>query len=273
MVAGMAEQDEVARLRAELEAMNNQLIEAYQMASLGRLLASIIHEINTPIGSILSNNEVIVRSLEMLGRSLADPQAVPPKKAAQILETCQNLASVDKIACERISSVIRNLKTFARGDFCDLRSVNLNENLCSTLKLTHAEFRRRITVETDFGELPEVECFPQLLNQVFLNILINAGQAIEGEGKITVRTRPEDEYVHISISDTGGGIPPECRDRIFAQGYTTKPVGVGTGLGLSISKQIVEERHGGSINFDTEMGVGTTFHIRIPIRRRQKDAA
>ena len=99
MVAGMAEQDEVARLRAELEAMNNQLIEAYQMASLGRLLASIVHEINTPIGSILSNNEVIVRSLEMLGRSLADPQAVPPKKAAQILETCQNLASVDKIAC------------------------------------------------------------------------------------------------------------------------------------------------------------------------------
>jgi two-component system NtrC family sensor kinase len=122
-------------------------------------------------------------------------------------------------------------------------------------------------VETDFGEIPPVECHPNMLNQVFLNLLVNAGQAIEGEGKITVCTRHEGDGVHISISDTGHGIRPEDRPKIFAGGFTTKAVGVGTGLGLSISRKIVEEVHGGSIGFESQVGVGTTFHIRVPIQQ------
>jgi two-component system NtrC family sensor kinase len=127
-------------------------------------------------------------------------------------------------------------------------------------------------VETNFGEIPEVECYSHLLNQVFLNLLVNAGQAIEGEGKITVSTRREGDCVHVSISDTGRGIAPEHRQKIFSSGFTTKEAGIGTGLGLPISRQIVEESHGGTLDFESKAGAGTTFHIRIPIEQGRKAA-
>ena len=236
------------------------------MASLGRLLATIVHEINTPIGSILSNNEVVVRSLDKLQGMLAGPEAVPMEKVRAIVETCRSLAAVDEIACERIASVVRGLKTFVHAGDGEFQQASLQEAMLNTLKLTQGEFRRRITVETDFDDVPPVECQPQMLNQVFLNLLVNAGHAIAGEGKIVVRMRREGDQVHISISDTGCGIRPEDCDKIFTSGFTSKPVGVGTGLGLSISQRIVEEVHGGRISFESEVGVGTTFHIHIPIQ-------
>lgn len=263
-------QQQLTEARADLEKANRQLTEAHKMAAIGRLVAGIVHEINTPIGSILSNNEVIIRSLDILKKTMSDPHTAATERASDILETCRSLASVDKIACERISAVIRGLKTFSRVDDADLRKVDLHENIQNTLKLTQCEFRRRILVETDFGEIPKVECHPQMLNQVFLNILVNAGQAIEGEGKITVRTRLEGDCVHISITDTGQGMTAEAQKKVFASGFTTKPVGVGTGLGLSISKQIVEDTHAGSLDFESELGVGTTFHIRLPVEPRKR---
>ncbi len=247
--------------------MNSSTADLHQMASIGRLLTGIVHEINTPIGSVFSNNEVILRSLEMLTRLLEDPQPESLAKARRLVETCRNLATIDEIACERIRSVIRGLKSFSRIDAGELRKTDLNEQLRDTLKLTQAEFRRRITVETDFTELPEVECYPQMLNQVFLNLLVNASQAIDGEGHITVRTRLEGDSAHVSIADTGRGMTREQQARAFEEGYTTKSVGEGTGLGLSIAKEIVEARHGGSIAFESEPGRGTTFHIRIPVRQ------
>ena len=263
---------ERAALRAQVDSLTAQLTEEHKMASIGRLLASIVHEINSPIGSILSNNQVIIRSLEVIQQAVVSGEHAGLEKARRAVETCLSLAGVDKIACERISEVVRGLKTFARVDSSELRKVNVNEQLQNTLKLTHGEFHRRIVVETDFGELPPVECHQHLLNQVFLNILVNAGQAIEGEGTITVRTRRENGWAHISISDTGHGIKPEDRSKIFAGGFTTKAVGVGTGLGLSISKKIIEETHGGSLDFDSEPGVGTTFHVRIPLEQRKPAA-
>jgi two-component system NtrC family sensor kinase len=256
--------EEIEAWRAKADRLAAQLSEEYKMASIGRLLAGIVHEINSPIGSILSNNQVILRALERVQEALAGGDPASLAKAKGLVETCRSLAAIDKIACERISEVIRGLKTFARVESSELRKVDLNEQIRNTLKLTQGEFRNRITVETDWGELPPVECHASMLSQVFLNLLVNAGQAIEGPGKITVRTRREDGWVHISISDTGHGIRLEDRPKIFAGGFTTKPVGVGTGLGLSISKQIVEETHGGSLDFESEVGVGTTFHIRIP---------
>lgn len=246
--------------------MGSPATELHQMAAIGRLLAGIVHEINSPLGSIFSNNEVIARSLEMLTPLLAEGGPESLAKARRVVETCQSLAAVDRIACERIRSIIRGLKSFSRTDGAEPRKVDLNDNLRDTLKLTQAEFRRRIAVETDFGELPEVECFPQMLNQVFLNLLVNAGQAIEGEGRIVVGTRLEGDFVHVWIADSGRGMAPEQKSKIFDAGFTTKPLGEGAGLGLSIAKEIVEERHCGSMAFESELGQGTTFHIRIPVR-------
>jgi two-component system, NtrC family, sensor kinase len=271
-----SEPAETASLREQLDAANQKLVDSHKMASIGRLSAGVVHEIRTPIGSIFSNNEVILRSLEKLKGLLSEARAKstpPPQQSLDVLDIIAGLAEVDKIACERISSVIRSLKTFARVNEGDLAQVDINELLTNTLKLTGTVFRRRIQTDTDFAELPPVECYPGLLNQVFLNLVVNASQAIEEEGTITVRTRREGDQVHISVTDTGRGIPPAVQDKIFAAGFTTKPIGEGTGLGLSITREIVEDTHGGKIWFETEVGKGTTFHVRIPIEQRGRSAA
>jgi two-component system, NtrC family, sensor kinase len=238
------------------------------MASIGRLLAGIVHEINTPLGSIFSNNEVLARSLDKLGPLIAGgPEDLA--KAGAVIDAMRQLVAIDQIACERIRSIIRGLKTIARVDSPEARRIDLNQHLRDTLKLAQAEFRKRIAVETDFGELPGVECFPQMLGQVFLNLLVNAAQAIDDQGTIKVRTELENdgETVHISVADTGRGMTPEQQAKAFEAGFTTKAVGEGTGLGLSIAKEIVEEKHGGTISFESKPGAGTTFHVRIPMHQ------
>src|ERR1051325_9756891 len=248
--------------------MSSPATELHQFAAIGRLLAGIVHEINTPMASIFSNTEVLARSLDMLDALLAEDTPASMEKARRAVKSCQGLVAVDRIACERLRSIVRGLKSFSRVDSAEPQKVDLNAQLRDTLKLTAAEFRRRVTVETDFGELPEVECYPQMLNQVFLNLLVNAGQAIDGEGKIVVRTRAEEGGVHVSISDSGRGMTPAQQAQAFQAGFTTKPVGEGCGMGLPISKEIVEEKHGGTLSFESAPGVGTTFHIRIPVRQK-----
>jgi signal transduction histidine kinase len=262
-----AREREVSDLRDQLDTANRKLAEAHKMASLGRLSAGIVHEINTPIGSILSNNETVRRTIEALRKLIDDAannNAAPAPRVNTLLESLTSLTAVAKFACERISGVVRSLKTFARVNESDLRKVDIHELIMATIKLTSAMYRRRVTIVTDFGELPDIECYPGLLNQVFLNLIVNAAQAIEGEGSITIRTRPEPHCIHISITDTGSGIPAAVRPKIFSAGFTTKPFGEGTGIGLSISREIVVDTHGGSIDFETEEGVGTTFHVRLP---------
>ncbi|MEP6716771.1 MAG: ATP-binding protein [Terriglobia bacterium] len=247
---------------AKLEAL---VIEEHKFASLGRLLAGIVHEINTPIGSIFSNNEVILRSLELLRKDLMDCSPTSLARARQIVDTCRSLAQVDKIACDRIALVVRGLRVFARTADVEFRPVDLGEQIANTLKLVHGEFRRRVTFETEIEDLPQVVCNAGKINQVLLNLIVNAGQAIEGEGRITITARREADQVHVAIADTGPGIPVELRDRIFRAGFTTKNAGEGTGLGLNISKRIIEEIHHGSLTFESEPGEGTTFHMKIPI--------
>ncbi len=265
-----AECSETTRLKEELDLLYRKLADEHKMASLGRLLAGIAHEISTPIGSILSNNEVSLKSLEGLQKLLAAAQASsspPLEKAMDIRDTLAGLAAVDKIACERISAVVRSLRTFARVDQGDFRKVQIQDVIENTLKLAATVCGRRIAVEKDFGELPEVECYPQALSQVLLNLLVNACQAIDGEGKVTLRTRIEGDCVHIAIADTGRGILPEHCSRIFQPGFTTKPAGEGTGLGLAISRNIIVNDHHGSIDFESRPGGGTIFHVRIPIHQ------
>ena len=260
---------QIEDLRCQLLNYKKQLTKAHQMTVVGQLFTGIVHEINTPIGSILSNNQVTCRSLELLKQLLDKARAEnepPPPKVDGILDTLVSLASVDKIACERIIAVVRGLKTFASGEGPEFQKSSLNEILDNTLKLAHCEFRHRIKVETEYGDVPEVDCDPHQIGQVFLNLLVNAGQAIEGEGKVSIRTWRDGDSVLVSISDSGTGIPPEHRQKVFSSGFTTKPAGVGTGLGLAISRDIID-CHGGGIDFVSTVGSGTTFQIRIPVSR------
>ncbi len=265
---------DLRRLQAELETCRKELRKVTELSTVGQLLAGIVHEINTPVGSILSNNEVAIRSLELLGTLLDQARregAPPPPKTAKVVATLMNLAAVDKIACERIVSIVRGLKTLVGGAGEEFVEADVNTILEDTLKLARCEFRRRIQVETHYGDLPKLWCRPNRLGQVFLNILVNAGQAIRGEGKVIIRTEKEGEFVHVAISDNGPGIAPEDRPRIFSSGFTTKPTGVGSGLGLAISKDIVVGEHGGRIDFESEVGKGTTFHIWIPVARKTEE--
>lgn len=264
-------------LRKVVENLRSQLAEAYRLVSLGRMVTGVVHEINNPIGSIVSNNEVSLRALESLKQKLAvslQTGEPPAQKTLDLVDTLISLAAVDRIACDRISAVVRSLKTFSRIDEDEPRKARIGDLIHDAVKLVDCQFRRRIHVRTEIAELPEVECFPHMLSQVFLNLLVNAGQAIEGEGEIAITARPVDDngtpWVAIAVADSGKGIAKEHQERIFSSGFTTKPVGVGTGLGLALSKRIVEESHGGRIWFDSEPGMGTTFHLRIPVHHQRR---
>lgn len=162
--------------------------------------------------------------------------------------------------------IVQDLRDFSRVDSPDWQWADLHAGLESTLNVVWNEIKFKADVVRDYGDLPEVECLPSQLNQVFMNILVNAAQAIPERGTITLRSGRESDGVWISISDTGDGMAPELRTKIFDPFFTTKPVGKGTGLGLSVSYGIVA-RHGGSIEVDSEVGRGTTFTLRLPIRQ------
>jgi two-component system, NtrC family, sensor kinase len=247
----------------------NQLIELQRQAMLGRLLASVAHQISAPIGSILSNRDVEQRLLDRIDQAVAESK---PERARELVNSCRELARVDQMAGQQIHRLVRSLKVAARAADPQPQRVNLNEIVDSALELAKTQFRTRIAVETDFAPTLEVECHPHLLSQALLNLVTNAGQAIEGGGKITAGTRLEGDSAHIWIADTGHGIRDEDKPKILKQGFTTKPLGVGTGLGLSIVQRIVTEDHGGTVDFESHSGRGTTFHIRIPLQHKNKGA-
>ena len=251
------------------EITDPQLLELQRQATLGRLLAGVAHEVSAPVGAILSNRDVELRLLDRIEKALTEPA---PERAKEMVASCRELARVDQAAAERIHRLVRSVKVAARAAGPEPQSCKVNEIIESALDLAKTEFRSRVTVETDFGSVPEVECYPHLLSQAILNLVTNAGQAIEGTGKITAGTRMEGDSVHIWIADTGHGIRAEDQAKILKQSFTTKPVGIGTGLGLIIVQRIVAEDHGGTVGFESVWGRGTTFHIRIPLTVKKKGA-
>ena len=241
--------------------------ELHQMATLGRLSIAIAHEINSPIGSVLSNNGVLRRSLERLKELVARRESAALDQAAQVIDTCRQLADIDRVACERVRNLIRGMKTFARLDDGEARLTDINKELEETVSLAACQFRHGITCNLQLSELPKVVVHPQLLNQVFLNLLVNSAQAIGSEGQITVRTELEPGQIHIAFRDTGSGMTPQQKARVFQQGFTTKAPGEGSGLGLAMSREIIEDQHRGSLTFESEASVGTTFHVRLPLTK------
>ena len=253
--------------RGREEKLTHQTILSERMAALGLLVAGVAHEINTPMGAINSNNDIMTRAVVKLREHLGTSQDEELSRLLGIVdEVCRN----NEAATTRIMTIVRRLKNFARLDEAERKTVNIHEGIESTLTLLQHQLKTRVHLVKQFGDIPEIECFPNQLNQVFLNILLNASQAIEGRGEIKVKTWKEDDAVKIAISDTGCGIAPEHMPKIFDPGFTTKPVGIGTGLGLSISHNIVREHHG---TIDAESSKqGTTFTIKLPIEVKSAGA-
>ncbi len=268
-------EDRVRRYAEELEAANRelrdaqtQLVQSEKMAALGALVAGVAHEINTPLGSIHANADVARRALGVIKDSMGEAsEYITQSKSGRFLRALYILEdsnNTTRTATERIVGIVRSLRSFARLDEAELKSVDIHEGLESTLTLVYHEYKNRIKIVRDYGELPPITCFPNQMNQVFMNLIVNAIHATPKEGTITITTRVLGDRYSVAIADTGVGIPPEQLPRIFDPGFTTKGVGVGTGLGLSIVYKIIQS-HGGQIDVKSTVGNGTTFTVVCPV--------
>ncbi|MFI5398822.1 MAG: ATP-binding protein [Candidatus Binatia bacterium] len=260
---------ELSRTLTELRDAQTQLVQSEKMAALGNLVAGVAHEINTPLGAVSSNTDLVSRALTKAKDVLADADQI--ERARSFLEKAIAMAEVSQEACRRIGEIVRSLRNFSRLDEAEHKPADLHEGLDSTLTLITHLTKNRITVRREYGQLPHIPCHANQLNQVFLNVLVNAAQAIAGEGDITIRTRLEPAAgsgstaaAVVEISDTGCGITPDNLPKIFDPGFTTKGVGVGTGLGLAICYRIVAS-HRGRIEVESVRDQGTTFRIVLPI--------
>lgn len=270
--------------------IENQLIQSEKMASIGQLAAGVAHEINNPTGFVSSNLKtlseyqqdmtMLIVEYRKLIANLKDTnnnRAFISKQVEHIesleakvdidfiLNDIQNLISQSRDGTERIKKIVLELKDFAHPGIQKLMYADINHELDSTLNIVWNELKYKAKIIKDYGDLPEIQCYPQKLNQVFLNLLVNAAQAIEKEGEIRITTRADDGWVEIVISDTGVGITEENLPRIFDPFFTTKEVGKGTGLGLHMAYNIISQ-HNGTIDVTSKVGEGTTFNIRIPVK-------
>jgi two-component system NtrC family sensor kinase len=250
-----------------------QLVQSEKMAALGQMVAGVAHEINTPLGYARGNVETVRESLPLI-RELFDAhqsgdaarqdqarRSWPPEEGLPELEM---LLGDAEYGLGQIGELVRGLKDFSRVDRSFNEMFDLNEGLDTSLKICQSQLKNRVEIQRDYGELPPVPCAPSQINQVFLNLLNNAGQAIDGDGVIGIRTRVEGSMAVIEIRDTGCGMDAETQAHIFEPFFTTKPVGQGTGLGLSIVFRIIED-HRGSIDVESTPGEGTTFRVRLPL--------
>ena len=301
-IANRAYQQDLLRMAGEktlalqktlgnLQDTRSQLMQSEKMASIGQLAAGVAHEINNPVGFVKSNlgalNEYCKDLIRLLDRYQELETALENEKGLdEKSSVCSLLATLSRLKAEidldfilddyqkivveslegteRITKIIADLKDFVHLDKSEMEETDLNKGIESTLNIVWNELKYKADVTKDLGDMPLVMCHPQRLNQVFMNIMINAAQAIEKKGEIRITTRARDDNVEIKISDTGKGIAPDVLPKIFDPFFTTKAVGKGTGLGLNVSYNIIQ-KHKGSIRVESEVGKGTTFIIRLQV--------
>ena len=273
--------DKLEKAYKDLKTTQAQILQREKMASIGQLAAGVAHEINNPMGFISSNlgtlgkyvNKLsdfintqtgVIESLKSAEISEGLTEKRKKLKLDYILEDVEELIKESLEGAERVKKIVQNLKTFSRVDEAEYKFADINECIESTLNIVWNELKYKATVEKDYQKLPLAKCYPQQLNQVFMNLLVNAAHAIEKQGEIKIKTWNGNGFINVSISDTGCGIPEDEINRIFEPFFTTKEVGKGTGLGLSISYDIVK-KHNGEIVIDSEVGKGTTFTVKIPV--------
>jgi signal transduction histidine kinase len=284
-------EDELNRTTGEQQALikrledaHNQLLQSEKMASIGQLAAGVAHEINNPIGFVSSNlgalRDYVSALIAIVAAYESQETALPPEARMRIADLkrehdyeflCDDVNSLlaeSADGIKRVKQIAQDLKDFSHVDEQAWQWADLHKGLNSTLNIVQNEIKYVADVDKSYGEIPEVECHASQLNQVFMNMLVNAGHAIKDKrGQIVIRTgREGDDQVYVEIGDDGDGIAPEHLTRIFDPFFTTKPVGKGTGLGLSLSYGIVRD-HNGRIEVKSEVGQGTTFRIVLPIRR------
>ncbi len=287
----VSQNQSLAQAYEKLKASQAQLVQSEKMASLGQMVAGVAHEINTPLGYVHNNLEMardaygklseLNGAYDALFGLMQAPGASEADVAAQFAELQQlraefsdlypradmeSLFSDSLFGLQQISEIVLNLKNFSRLDQAAVDNVDLNECVISALTIGKNVIKNKAEVVRDFGVLPKVSCSPSQINQVFLNLVTNAVQAIEGHGKILIKTLADEQYVHVVVRDNGKGIPQENLAKIFDPFFTTKPIGEGTGLGLSIVFGIVKD-HGGHIQVKSEVGKGTAFCVSLPIQK------
>jgi signal transduction histidine kinase len=275
--------------------LESDLAQAQKLESVGRLAAGVAHEINTPVQFVsdsvhfvreaIDDLTEIVDKYRELRTATENPNGANVAAAAKAAEAAEDDADLDYIlenapvaldrardGLGRVAAIVRSMKEFAHPDRKEMAQSDLNQAIQSTLVIASNEYKYVAEVETDLGNLPLVNCYAGEINQVVLNLIVNAAHAIgdvvkgtPDKGKIRVATRVLGEQVEIAISDSGKGIPVDVRSRIFDPFFTTKEVGKGTGQGLAIARAVVVDKHGGTLHFETEVGRGTTFYIRLPV--------
>jgi two-component system, NtrC family, sensor kinase len=282
--------DELTRLNAKLKHAQDQLMQSEKLASIGQLAAGVAHEINNPVGYVFSNFGTLEKYLADLFRVLAAYEEAEGLLAASpagaklaalraeieldyLKEDVPALMNESREGIKRVRKIVQDLKEFSHVDTKqDWEWIDLHVGIDSTLNIVNNEIKYKAEVVKQYGELPEVQCLPSEMNQVFMNLLVNAAHAVDKtRGTITIRSGTQDERVWIEIEDDGCGIPKENLSRIFDPFFTTKPVGKGTGLGLSLSYGIVQ-KHGGRLEVDSEPGRGTRFRVTLPVRHVEMTA-
>jgi PAS domain S-box-containing protein len=272
------QQRELALAHETLKQSQARILQQEKMASVGQLAAGVAHEINNPMGFIASNLSSLakylerligfIRALERLPQDTPDEELAALRKKLKIdyiIEDALHLVEESLDGADRVTKIVQGLKNFSRIDQAERLTADINECLDSTINIIWNELKYKCEVRKEYGELPLTVCNPQQLNQMFMNLLINAAQAIETKGEIRIKTWADRNWIYTRISDTGCGIPQDKIQRIFEPFYTSKAVGKGTGLGLSIVYDIVVKNHQGDIQVESEVGKGTTFTVKIPV--------
>lgn len=278
---------ELTTTHQELKEAQLQIVQAGKLAAIGHLAAGVAHEINNPIGFVGSNLETLkeyfsryddlLKTVESMKVFVINKDYDKAFTLAQdlvrqekdffwdyISKDTNNLIKESLNGLERVKRIVLDLRTFSRADKGAFGLTNVEEVLDSVVNLTSSELKYKVRIERSYGRIPPVWCNQQKISQVFINILINAVQAITGTGVVTLKTFVEDGYACVAIGDTGCGITPDNLEKIFEPFFTTKPVGAGTGLGLSISYEIVK-RSGGDITVSSQVGQGTSFVVKLPL--------